>query len=642
MFSEGFTAREVFRGPGDPGLPAAEDALSTMTRDRSSSQSATEEKPRVLVLRSPHLDMDAIREGLGDAFELVVAEPGDALNTLTTTECRAIFAGAGDFLPLERQLVSHQAAMLLDAIGEGVGLTDRRGTVLWANGRFRSFEGELRQRLRSIIDEAVAEFEQLLEQRRVEAERRRESGQKPDPGGLFPPKRFTIALQETQRFFDCVITPVFPPTAASGAPPAVLAQLAVVVRDVTNREQTQRKINALDRAGRELIQLEPDVVRNMHAADRLADLQHRVERIARELLSFDHFSVRLRDDKDNQLRVVMSAGMPSEAIELPLYANEQDNGISGYVAATGFSYNCPDASADPLYVFGMEQAGSSLTVPLRLFDSVIGILNVESDEVAAFSDQDRQFAEIFASYLAMSLHILNLLVVERSQTRETTTGTIQGELSAPLNDLTVDVEALMEAASASPALKAQIERVMRDVGAIKGRIKRIAAGPQTLLGIEEALAASESDPILMNRRVLVVDNDGSMLETVQDILRSRGALVVTASEGQVAIRLLDQWALTHDQTEAFDLIVSDISLDDATGYDVFASAKKANPDVPVVLMTGFGYDPHHSIVRASQEGLQSVLFKPFQAQSLIDDCRKAIDPEAAAAAAAEKGEQRGE
>jgi DNA-binding NtrC family response regulator len=41
-------------------------------------------------------------------------------------------------------------------------------------------------------------------------------------------------------------------------------------------------------------------------------------------------------------------------------------------------------------------------------------------------------------------------------------------------------------------------------------------------------------------------------------------------------------------------------------------------------MTGFGYDPHHSIVRASQEGLQCVLFKPFQCERLLEEVKKAL------------------
>ena len=41
-------------------------------------------------------------------------------------------------------------------------------------------------------------------------------------------------------------------------------------------------------------------------------------------------------------------------------------------------------------------------------------------------------------------------------------------------------------------------------------------------------------------------------------------------------------------------------------------------------MTGFGYDPHHSIVRASQEGLQAVIFKPFEIEVLLEQVRKAL------------------
>jgi DNA-binding NtrC family response regulator len=42
-------------------------------------------------------------------------------------------------------------------------------------------------------------------------------------------------------------------------------------------------------------------------------------------------------------------------------------------------------------------------------------------------------------------------------------------------------------------------------------------------------------------------------------------------------------------------------------------------------MTGFGYDPGHSIVRASQEGLAAVLYKPFKVEQLLTEVRKAIE-----------------
>ena len=53
----------------------------------------------------------------------------------------------------------------------------------------------------------------------------------------------------------------------------------------------------------------------------------------------------------------------------------------------------------------------------------------------------------------------------------------------------------------------------------------------------------------------------------------------------------------------------------------------ARSGLPVLLMTGFGYDPHHSIVRASQEGLSSVLFKPFKVDQLMQEIRKALGME---------------
>ena len=41
-------------------------------------------------------------------------------------------------------------------------------------------------------------------------------------------------------------------------------------------------------------------------------------------------------------------------------------------------------------------------------------------------------------------------------------------------------------------------------------------------------------------------------------------------------------------------------------------------------MTGFGYDPNHSIFRARQEGVFGVLFKPFKVEQVLEIARKAV------------------
>ena len=120
----------------------------------------------------------------------------------------------------------------------------------------------------------------------------------------------------------------------------------------------------------------------------------------RELMHFDNFSIHILDKKNNKLELVLSSGLPEEVQNIDLYALPDGNGITGYVAYHGRSYICPNVEGDSRYFKGLEGALSSLTVPLRLNDEVIGVLNVESNLRAAFDEESRQLAEIFGRDIA--------------------------------------------------------------------------------------------------------------------------------------------------------------------------------------------------------------------------------------------------
>ena len=79
----------------------------------------------------------------------------------------------------------------------------------------------------------------------------------------------------------------------------------------------------------------------------------------------------------------------------------------------------------------------------------------------------------------------------------------------------------------------------------------------------------------------------------------------------------------------YDVIISDIRLPDMSGYELMLKLKEMMPDVPMVLMTGFGYDPGHSIVKARQAGLQAVLYKPFRLDQLLETVEKIVTGTAA-------------
>ncbi len=59
----------------------------------------------------------------------------------------------------------------------------------------------------------------------------------------------------------------------------------------------------------------------------------------------------------------------------------------------------------------------------------------------------------------------------------------------------------------------------------------------------------------------------------------------------------------------------DIRLPDLDGYEAFKRLREVQPNVPIILMTGFGWDPTHSIVKARQEGLQTVLVQAISGRS---------------------------
>jgi DNA-binding NtrC family response regulator len=115
--------------------------------------------------------------------------------------------------------------------------------------------------------------------------------------------------------------------------------------------------------------------------------------------------------------------------------------------------------------------------------------------------------------------------------------------------------------------------------------------------------------------------------TISEVLRKYHCRVTVAACG------LEAMAAVSNPANTFDLVLSDIKMPDKSGYDVFASAHARNPDLPVILMTSFGYDPNHSIVRASQEGLQAVIFKPFRVAQMIAEVRKALEARRPAAQA---------
>ncbi|MEO1236667.1 MAG: response regulator [Planctomycetota bacterium] len=539
----------------------------------------------------------SVAELLSEHYDVTVtASMDEALAALRADDYHAVFAEVGDFLPLERALVGDKSSLVLNTIGEGVCIVDADGRLSWSNKRMRGFSPETTEHTKRICLQAMSIFRSQVSPHGETTQRRS--------------KKFTF--QDGQNYYEMICSPVLDDEAR-------VVQVVAVVWDASSGKRLQSKIDAIDASGRELARIQGDAVASKTPPERLKLLQEKIIKYSKDLMHFDHFAIRLLDKRANKLEVVIAEGLPPEALEIDLYAQPEGNGISGYVGSTGRSYICHDTEKDPRYVLGLQHSKSSLTVPLMLYDEVIGVYNIESESIGTFNEDDRQFAEIFGRYVALALNILDLLVVERFTTSTSITDSVVHELDHPLNEIVTQAQTLMEEYIGDDAMRGRLNEIVGSVETIRDAIKNVKAGPNAVIGCDD-VDGEGTDPLLNGKRILIADDEPNIRQTVKDVLSRFGCRCTTAKDGYEACSLLDQ--------DPFDLVISDIKMPYRNGYEIYASAQRADADLPVILMTGFGYDPHHSIVRASQEGLSSVLFKPFKVDQFLEEVRKALDPAA--------------
>jgi DNA-binding NtrC family response regulator len=127
-----------------------------------------------------------------------------------------------------------------------------------------------------------------------------------------------------------------------------------------------------------------------------------------------------------------------------------------------------------------------------------------------------------------------------------------------------------------------------------------------------------------NKLICVVDDEEELVENLKielEALRPDWS-IHTFSNGMDAMKEILRG-------EA-DLVVTDIAMPDMDGYELYWRIKDHDPSIPVIMMTGFGYDPNHVLVRAKVDGLKDVLYKPFDVELLADLIDKRLSETASA------------
>lgn len=113
-------------------------------------------------------------------------------------------------------------------------------------------------------------------------------------------------------------------------------------------------------------------------------------------------------------------------------------------------------------------------------------------------------------------------------------------------------------------------------------------------------------------RVLIVDDNVGMLETLTDIAQASGFDIDTTTDGAGADRLMG--------AHHYDVAVFDIVLPDTTGVELARRARTRYPDTKLVIITA--YTNSELIDEARAEKITEILFKPIEPDRLLDVLRR--------------------
>ena len=133
----------------------------------------------------------------------------------------------------------------------------------------------------------------------------------------------------------------------------------------------------------------------------LDKLLENVARIVKNVIPYDLFAILFYQEREQGLRIRYSIGHREEVVRsLVIPLNE---GVTGTAASTRLPVLVEDVRSDPRYLNALDAVRSELAVPMIARSKLVGVLDVQSTRVNAYTEQDRSLLRLIAARVAVSI-----------------------------------------------------------------------------------------------------------------------------------------------------------------------------------------------------------------------------------------------
>ena len=265
-----------------------------------------------------------------------------------------------------------------------------------------------------------------------------------------------------------------------------------------------------------------------------------------------------------------------------------------------------------------EELKSMIAVPIFSKRKLWGILTVFSQEKSRFKEEDGKIISLFGGQIGqLSEHFSQYIRDNLDEILVPILGSIE-VLNFRYRDR--DTIGVSEILNAQNRLKKRILSYV--AGLEQGSLEQITTEEKTkeeeiklssgdVLNIEEVITIEgkkNSQP--KAKRVLVIDDQPIVTDLLVSVLERMNYKSEVASCGKDGVEMFEK--------DGFDLVITDLGMPDISGWEVSKTIKQKNPDIPVIVITGWGIDPDPGKMKDSK--VDFIINKPFQ----IDQLEKII------------------